>query len=230
MKFETLLPIFAPAPAGLVIAIRLYQEILAAVGVNDVFWQGIAAVGATVGMVGMIGAEMYAYKQAGIAIAERQVGAAVVAFVAAVVCSTLIIWAIGTGANTRPLIVAVIIAIAAYVVLAVRDFMARKKAIKQDQAARVDAQNGQVLELEKQKTKQANAAARLAKAQGGAAVVRPVSIEHTEQVLDEKTLSHARIFFTANPKASARAWLKSDGCPVKSPETASKYRKAVLNG
>lgn len=44
---------------------------------------------------------------------------------------------------------------------------------------------------------------------------------------DKEKLAHARAFFTANPRASARAWLKSEGCPVTSPESASKYKKAV---
>ena len=205
MKFETFLPIFAPAPAGMVIAIRLYQEILSAVGTHDQPWPFLAGLCAIVGMIGMIGAEMYAYKQAGIAIAERQMAAAVVALLAAVVCSLLIIWAIGTGANTRPLIIAVIIAIAAYVVLAVKDYRVRKNAVRQDAIARVDTQNEQVLQLERQKTNQANAAVRLAKA-GSAPVqaVRDVREQTNSRSLALEKVEEIRAYQTANPTKTVR--------------------------
>lgn len=224
MKLETLLPIAAPTPAGLVIAIRLYQEILAAVGTHDIVWQVIATIGAGVGCIGMIGAEMYAYKQAGLALAERQVGAAIAALVAALVCSSLIVWSIGTGDNTRPLISAVIVAIAAYVVLALRDFLARKKSIKQDQYARVDEQNKQVLALEKQKTNQANAAARLAKVQGGQVLAVQAIHEQRERVnsraFPPEKISEIRAYRQANPNAPVRQVAAACGVSVGS---AAKY-------
>lgn len=80
------------------------------------------------------------------------------------------------------------------------------------------------LRVMQERTKQARASAR---SNGHPVPVRSVSSEQPNSELDPTKLAHARAFFEANPRASARAWLKSDGCPVTSPESASKYRKAV---
>jgi hypothetical protein len=127
MKFENLLPFFAPAPAGVVIGIRLYAEIMTAIGgTPSIIWQIIAFAAAFVGCMAMILAEMYSYKQAALALAEQEIGAAVLAFVLSLVCSGLIVYAVYTSEDSRPLISAVAIAIIAYAVTAIKDFRARK--------------------------------------------------------------------------------------------------------
>lgn len=221
MKFENLLPVFAPTPAGLVIAIRLYQEILVAVGFENGYWQIIAGIGALVGCIGMIGTEMYAYKQAGLAIADGKVGAALAAFAMAVICSGFVIWAIGTSSNTRPLVSAVIVAIAAYVVLAIKGFVQRKVEIVEGVKTDEQAQRDYDFKMEKQKTSQAQAAARAAKASAlSTGRVSTVQIKKVDK-LDSRKAQKVKAAWASNPEASDREIARL--CEV-SPMTAGKYR------
>lgn len=214
MKIDTLLPIFAPAPAGLVIAIRLNQEILVAVGIVTPAWQLIAGTVALIGCVGMIGAEMFAYKQAGLAIAERQAWAAIGAFVAALMCSGLVIWAIGTSENTRPLISSVVIAIMAYIILALRDFRNRKREIRQDSYDRVDKQKQDEITLEKLRNNRANAAVRLAKA-GQPAPVQAVRVNsNVNSAFTPQKIAEIREYQANNPTAGVRQVAAACGVSV----------------
>lgn len=192
MKFDAFLPVAAPAPAGLVIGIHLYKEVIAALGVIPADYFGwvslVVGVFAALGCVGMIGVEMTAYKQAGIALAEKQQGAAIIAAVAGVVCSLLIIWAIWTSDSARPLVVSVIISIAGYVALSARDFLARRRGVAQTVTIADDKDKNHELEMEKQKTNQARAAARAAQA-GSVRAVRDVT--RTDEQPREQTNSRA---------------------------------------
>jgi len=51
----------------------------------------------------------------------------------------------------------------------------------------------------------------------------------TERGKSKDWLEAARVYFSENPTASAREWIASGNCPVKSPTTASAYKKAVVN-
>jgi hypothetical protein len=121
MKFENILPIIAPAPPAVVIGIRLYEEIIHA---SSLDWWPVASLAAFLGMVGIIGAEMYSYKQAAIAFAEGERNPAILAFLGGLLCSGLVIYAIYTSENSKPLVTAVIVAIVGYVVKAITDYIA----------------------------------------------------------------------------------------------------------
>jgi len=239
MNFEKFLPIAAPAPAGVVIAAQMYTEVYRALGspalpaaplsfsaLPFVLVSGLALIGAVLGCVAMIGGEMLTYKYALTALADGEKKAAVLMGILAVLCTGLVIWTIYRSDDSRPLISAVAVSVVLYIMSATRDYLLRLKKNKAQGIFAAQANKSHELSMEKERTKQAAAAARLAKAEN-VHPVSSVSTEQNEQALDEKTLESARAFFSANPKASARAWLKSDGCPVKSPETASKYKKAV---
>jgi hypothetical protein len=125
MKFENILPIIAPAPPAVVIGIRLYEEIIHA---SSLDWWPVASLAAFLGMVGIIGAEMYSYKQAAIAFAEGERNPAILAFLGGLLCSGLVIYAIYTSENSKPLVTAVIVAIVGYVVKAITDYIATMRA------------------------------------------------------------------------------------------------------
>lgn len=241
MNIEKYLPIAAPAPAGVVIAAQMYAEVYKALGAPTVpvviFSPSgavfgavlfLAFVGAALGCIAMIGGEMLTYKYALIALADGEKKAALLMGALALVCTGLVIWSVYRSDDSRPLISAVAVSVILYVASATRDYLLRRKQNKAQINHAVLADKSHELNIEKERTKQVAAAARLAKAQGGG--VQSVSNGHAGQnppPLDAVTLEAARAYFSANPTHSAREWLKSPDCPVKSPTTASTYKKAV---
>ena len=186
MKIDTLLPIAAPAPAGLIIGVQLFKATINTVGVVSAEWMpfvyGASGLFAAIGCAGMIGAEIVAYKQAGVAFAEKQTGAALISLVAGVVCSVLVIWAVSTGNKPQAVIASVVVSIAGYIALAARDFLARRRGVVATVTADKNSDNQFTLDLEKEKTKQAAAAARYAKASAAA----PVRVVRDETRTDEQ--------------------------------------------
>lgn len=215
MKIDALLPMAAPAPAGFIVGVQLYKSTLDAIGTISPEWSTpihtAAAIFAIGGCVGMIGVEMVAYKQAGLAFAEKQAGAAVVALTAGVICSALVVWAVSTGNKPQAVIASVIVSIAGYIALAARDFLARRRGVAAALTADANAANQFALDLEKEKTKQAAAAARYAKA--SAAPVRDVRDSTRTDEQEEKVNSRAlgvekiaeiRAYQIANPTKTVR--------------------------
>jgi len=225
MKLESIIPIIAPAPPAVVIALQLYDEVQKAT--NNPDWWALAALAAVLGMVGTIGAEMLAYKKALQALAERELAAALVALVGALVVSGLIVWAIWRSEDSRPLVVAVLVSIVGYLIGAIGDYLNGKKARRQSSVDNSLAQTKAQAELEQARAKRAAAEARRAKFESGTGRVSSVSTGQmdTEAVdLDPDLLAKARAFFDANPEASARAFAAHAEV---SPTTASKYKKKV---
>jgi hypothetical protein len=169
MKLDALLPMAAPAPAGLIIGVQLYKSTIDTIGGISPEWSTpvhvFAGLFAAAGCVGMIGAEITAYKQAGIALAENQKGAALISVLAGIVCSALVIWAVWTGDSARAVVGSVIISIMGYIALASRDFLARRRGVAQGAEVSADKDKAFALAMTKEQTKQAAAAARLAKAE-----------------------------------------------------------------
>ncbi len=175
MKFENVLPVIAPAPPAVVIGIRLYDEIIKA---SSPDWWIIASLAACLGMVGIIGAEMYSYKQAAIAFAEGERKPAILAFIGGLICSILVIFAIYTSENSRPLVTAVVVAIVAYIIKAISDYIAttrKKRAQEYAQSVQIKNQDNEAdlrrreldLQIERERRLQALADARRAKAETG---------------------------------------------------------------
>jgi hypothetical protein len=219
MKFENLIPIFAPMPPAVVIGLQLYDEVM--VAAHDPAWAWLATVAAVLGTVGTIGAEMFAYKYALQAWAEREKGAAALAFVLALIVSSLIVWAVWSTPDSRPLVVAVLVAIVAYVIKAIRDYIEAKRNRREEQADR------QIRVMDEQR-KLTNAQARLAKAeQGVPAAVRPVREQPrtAQNRLDPVLLARVGDYLKAHPGAGPRELQRELG--IKSSSTAAKYRDAV---
>lgn len=226
MKLETFLPIAAPAPAGLIIGIRLYNATMNNIGAvpSEYFGPVTSLVGivAALGCVGMIGAEITAYKQAGIALAENQKKAAGIALLAGVVCSALVVWAV-SGPKSEAVISAVVISIMGYIALASRDFLARRRGVVAQATDATDKGNAFVLALEQEKTKQKRAEARAAKVPNAPNVLP--NTPNKKQTFDLVLLNKVRTFLQSDPSASVRDVCAA--CGIKSTSTASAYMKAV---
>jgi hypothetical protein len=218
MNIEKYIPIFAPMPPAVVIGLQLYDEVM--VAAHDPAWWWLASIAAALGVVGTIGAEMIAYKYALQAWAEREKGAAAVALVLGFVVSGLIIWAVWRTDDSRPLVVAVLVAIVAYVISAIRQYIDAKRARREEQTDR------QLKILDEQR-KLTNAQARLAKAGAGAPAVRGVreQVEQHQNRLDPELLATVRAYLKDHPTASIR--VTGEACGIKSSSTAKKYIDAV---
>jgi hypothetical protein len=159
MKFENLIPIFAPAPPAVIIGLQLYDEVIKAAHAE---WWWLAGIAAILGMVGTIGAEMLSYKEALRALAEREIGAALTALAGGVITSGLIIWTIWRTDDSRPLVMAVVVAIVAYLIAGVRTYTdgkrSRRQGAQDNSIRQIEAQTA----LEKERAKIAAAEARRA--------------------------------------------------------------------
>lgn len=226
MKIENLFPIFAPMPPAVVIGAHLYKEVIAATSAE---WWIVASAAALFGTIGTIGAEMYSYKMALRALAEREKGAFFVALFGALVTSGLITWAVWRSDDSRPLVVAVAVAIVAYMISGLQDYLTTKNKRRQATTDNTLAQLAAQAELEKQRAKIASAQARQAKAEAGQVStgqrkVSTVSTMDTRQALKPEVLQAVKAHIEANQGCSDRDIAKA----VKiSPTTAGKYRKAV---
>ena len=220
MKLDAMLPIAAPAPAGLIIGIHLYKETLSQVGQVPSEWgwfvSSMAFIFAAAGCVGMIGAEITAYKQAGIALAENQKGAAVIAVLAGFVCSAFVIWAVWTGDSARAVVGSVIVSIMGYVALASRDFLARRRGVMQNTETSADKDKAFTLAMEKQKTAQEQAAARKAKAESVQAA--PVQAVHANKTVNKaftpEKIAEIREYQAAHPNDGVREVAAACGVSV----------------
>lgn len=182
MNFEKWIPIIAPAPPAVVIALQLYDEIMQ---IAHPDWWLLGAFAATLGMVGTIGAEMLAYKQALKALAEREIVPFIIALVGALTVSALVVWAVWRTDDSRPLVVSVIVAIVGYSVAASNDYLTQKKSRRQEQSDKSLAQTQALTELEKQRAKIAAADARKAKAESGAAKLLPAQPKVSESFAND---------------------------------------------
>jgi len=223
MKPENLLPIAAPAPPAVIMGIMLYNEII---GASSPAWWAIAGIASLLGVVGMIGVEMYSYKQTMIAFARRETPAMIAALLGALLTSGLIIAAIYRSENSRPLVASVLIAIVGYIALSVRDYMATRQQAQNEHVAEANRETDNQIRLLDAQRRLTNAEARRGKVSSGRPVLSTGQTGQTGQ-LDKAILKIARDWFAAHPGASARDWLRDPSCPVKSPTTASNYKKAV---
>ena len=213
MKFENWIPIFAPMPPAVVIGLQLYDEVMRAAHSPEWWW--LASIAAVLGVVGTIGAEMLSYKYALQAWAERERGAAALAFGLALIVSGLIIWAVWRTDDSRPLVVAVLVAIVAYVVSAIRQYIDTKRARREENTDRQ-------LKVMDEQRKLVNAQARLAKAGGHPVQMSNGQNGQTGQITQEsEKVKRVKEYWKANPKASLRDCAKACEC---SPETARKWK------
>lgn len=223
MNIEKYIPILAPFPPAVVIGLQLYDEVMVAAA--DPFWWWLAALAAFVGTIGTIGAEMLAYKQALKALAERELLPFLLSALGALAVSGLIVWAVWRSDDSRPLVVAVLVAIVGYLVSAVNDYLIAKKERREkaneNQARSMDYN----LKIEQERTKQARAAARS---------VRPVRVEGEQDEQDERKpnsrlnperLSAVSAYLSEHSGASVREVMQA--CHISSSDVASRYMKAV---
>jgi hypothetical protein len=203
MNIERLMPIFAPAPPAIVLGLQLYNEIIRASGQE---WWLLATFAAVLGTVGTIGVEMLSYKNALKAWAEREIGAMIVALVAALVASTLIVWVIWRSEDSRPLVAAIAIAIAGYLSMAVRDYMDKKKALRDESSEKKNAAKDLEIKLAHELRLKASAEARRAKSEASGVSGQPVrSVQRTTgQGLDKDKLEATINYLRAHPGATVR--------------------------
>lgn len=225
LKIENLLPIFAPMPPAVVIGAQLYAEVINA---TSAAWWPIAGLAATLGTVGTIGAEMYSYKMALRALAEREKGAFIAAIIGAFITSGLIIWAVWRSDSSRPLVVAVAVAIVAYMISGLQDYLTAKNKRRQSTADNTLAQLAAQAELEKQRAKIASAQARQAKAEHSNSFVRANTntrtVEQNSRALGADKIAEIREYQKANPDKTVREAAAACGVSVGS---VAKYGKAV---
>lgn len=164
MNFERYIPVLAPMPPAVVIGMQLYKEVFA---VSDPWFWWLAVIAAVLGTVGTIGAEMYAYRNALKAWGEGEKGAAVIAFLLALVVSGLIVWAVWRTDDSRPLVAAVMVAIVAYVINGIDEYMRTKRAKQERQSAQTVNETQAQIDLIEAQRRLANSQARLAAAQQG---------------------------------------------------------------
>lgn len=235
MKLESLIPIAAPAPVGVVMGVKLYTEIINALGGNVTpIWQYIAGFFAIIGCVAVIGAEMSAYKYAGKALADKEPGAAGVSILIGLALSFAIGLAIWSSADSRPLIVALLAAIGAYAVDAVRNYVTRK-AEKRNESQATQAQGmDYALRMKELETQQAKANARAARAQAIASTantVRPVRqrTDEQEKKLDAARLAAVRAYIADKVSKNEKYTIRevAQACGIPSSSTASDYIKAA---
>ena len=238
-------PVLAGSPPAFVLAAGLYKSIALTLGITGGIEMLIPIALAGCGMSGMIATEMMTYKVTARAFARQEWGAFIIAALGVALISGFVLFAVYVGADTKSLVTSTITMLVGYVIIGVTTYMDTHKSVKKENAEEVERQTENQIKLLQA---QADAAERLAKAEAekldkerllqnsrnragvpsnGRPKVSSVSTEQPAEQLDPAKLAHARAFFTVNPRASARAWLKSDGCPVTSPESASKYKKAV---
>jgi MFS family permease len=222
MKIENWIPIFAPAPPAVVIGLQLYNEVVKAAHAD---WWWLAGIAAILGVVGTIGAEMLSYKEALRALAEREIGAAITALIGGIVTSGLIIWAIWRTDDSRPLVVAVVVAIVAYLIAGVRtytdDKKSRRQGVQDNNIRQMEAQAA----LEKERAKIAAAQARRAKFEnsGGVQLSTGQNGQTGQQATKKESDKVIRIkaYWKANPTATLRDCAAACEC---SPETARQWK------
>lgn len=226
------LTIAAPAPAAVVIGIRLYQQVVAA---SSSDWWLVAGITAVIGCVGTMGIEITTYEMAGKAFAQREFKAAFLAVLLAITCSALVVYAVWSGDNSRSLVTVIVVSIIGYVTKSIYDYLqSRKKENAQAYAQGVQLQvsqtNNQVAllqaqaALEHEKTLQARADARKAKAEQGA--VRSVR----QRTKPNRELDAERLaLFAASYKKHPEWTIRQHGaaCGVASSDTASRYLAAA---
>lgn len=226
------LTIAAPTPAAVVIAIRLYQQVIDA---SSPDWWVVATFAAVIGCVGTVGIEITTYEMAGKAFAQREFKAASLAVILALICSALVVYAVWSGDNSRSLVTVIVVGIVGYIAKAIYDYLiGRQKANAQAHAQAVQIQSSQAnnqvallkaqAELEHEKTLQARAEARKAKAERGA--VRPVR----QRTKPNRELDAERLaLFVASYKEHPEWTIRQHGaaCGVASSDTASRYLSAA---
>jgi len=224
-------PYAAPVPSAYVLGVNVYHSILTVSGA-DYWW--LAAIAAFIGMVGIESTGGLSAILVSRAFVQKTWTIMSMAALAVIAYAIFVAWGIYSSSDSRPMITTVAITLLAYFVVALWEGM---KALDNKQS--IDTNNALLaaqaeiarLNAEKNLT---NSQVRLAKASNLSSGQRPVSTgqvdvsnERPADALDPSILEAARVFWKANPRASARAWLESESCPIKSQTTASKYKKVV---
>lgn len=229
MKIESILPVIAPAPPAVVVGMQLYQEVLA---VSPANWWPLAAFAAFLGAVGTIGAEMMAYKMALRALGDGQRGAFWVGLAGALVTSGLIVWVVWRSDDSRPLVAGVLVAVVAYMVSGLGDYLTARREQAQVQADGALALLQAQADVERERAKTARAQARAARFANGVRGVReqgrPVH-EQGESVrepgrrgMPAEKIAEIRAYWDAHPQATVRE--VAGACQV-SVGSAAKFRR-----
>lgn len=234
-----LAPYGVGSPPALVLAINLYKGIMGAI--DPQFWP-VAAFVSGIGIVFTIMVEARTYQALARAFAEREWKAAFGAAVGALIVSGMIIYGVYSGQNTKALISSTIFSAVCYSVIMILTYLdtvkvIRAEAVKVDtiktdnQVKLIDAQKAAKeaeARIEHERTLQANAAARAAKAQAGQSAPSIGKTQVSSGQLDKTKLDWLREFMKNNPeKQSLADIVAADGCPFTSRETARKYRAAL---
>jgi hypothetical protein len=231
-------PYAAPVPSAYVLGVNVYHSILTVTG-QEYWW--LAAIAAFIGMVGIESTGGLSAILVSRAFVQKSWSIMGLAMAAVVAYAVFVAWGIYSSDDSKPMITTVAITLLAYFVVALWEGM---KALDQKKADETSAalSNAQtkVMELDAEikrmdaERKLRNSEIRLAKASNVSSGQSQVSAgrvdtsnERPVANLNPSILDAARVFFESNPKASGRAWVESDGCPVSSPTTASRYKAAI---
>lgn len=210
MNLLKLAPYAAGSPPAVVLGFSLYNSVLSVAGPG---FEWLAAIISVVGVIGMMTAEIYTYRQAARAIAVGEVQAFLLMLGGALVCSGLIVFAVYNGANSKSLISSVVVAVILYAAFAVDAFLKEREADRDRKLKYIKAQSS----LERAKARQVEA-------------VRPKT-EQAEQKheryerLNHERLTIVRNYMRSNKNATVRQ--VCEHCKISSTDTASRYMKAA---
>ena len=236
--YQYLAPYAAPVPSAYVLGVNVYHSILGVSG-GDYWW--LAALAAVIGMVGIESTGGLSAILVSRAFVQKSWSIMRLAMLAVVAYALFVAWGIYSSDESRPMITTVAITLLAYFVVALYEGLKEIEKKKQDDSnLALQAAQAKALELEAEikkldaERKLTNSQTRFEKASSlssGHFVLSSgqmdASIGQAAKALKPSILEAARVFFANNPKASARAWLETENCPINSPTTASRYKAAV---
>lgn len=232
-----LAPYAAPVPSAYVLGVNVYHSIKLVSG-DEYAW--VAALAALVGMIGIEATGGLSAILVSRAFVQKSFSIMRLAILAVVAYAGFVAWGIYSSNESRPMITTVAITLLAYFVVALFEGMKEVDKQKHDtvslalqsaqaRALELEAEK-ELLEAERRKTNSEIRLAKVSNLSSGQAVLSNGQMDTStgqKKALDPSILDAARVFFGSNPRASARSWLETAGCPVKSPMTASKYKAAV---
>jgi hypothetical protein len=231
-------PYAAPVPSAYVLGMNVYHSILTVSG-SEYWW--LAALAAFIGMVGIESTGGLSAILVSRAFVQKSWSIMGLAMAAVVAYAGFVAWGIYSSDDSKPMITTVAITLLAYFVVALWEGMKVLDQQHKDETStalmnsqtRAQELEAEVKRLEAQR-KLTNSEIRLAKASNPSSGQTPASSGQVDtssgrpsNALNPSILEAARAFFESHPKASGRAWVESDGCPVSSPTTASRYKAAI---
>jgi hypothetical protein len=119
-------PYFAGSPPALVMSYSLFNAIVASTN-REWYWWLFAFLGALAGVVGIIATEIYIYRNAARAFADREYKTMAIMALGGVIITAMMIYVVYTGKDTRSLITSSVATLVCYIALAGETYLDTKK-------------------------------------------------------------------------------------------------------